>query len=89
MRKLPKLVKSTWSSKETRLSEDEVETIIGLEKNIKLIENINCTINELLNNPSLNACPFNDFKDLHNLLHEGINPHRLRIGKDVLEIEMI
>jgi hypothetical protein len=43
----------------------------------------------LLQNPSFNACPFNDFKDLHNLLHEGINPHRLRIGKDVLEIEMI
>jgi hypothetical protein len=89
MRKLPKLVKSTWSSKETGLNEDEVETIIGLEKNIKSIEDINCTINELLQNPSFNACPFNDFKDLHNLLHEGINPHRLRISKDILEIEMI
>lgn len=89
MRKLPKLVKSTWSSKEIRLSEDEVETIIGLKKNTKSIEDINYTINELLNDPSLNACPFNDFKDLHNLLHEGINSHRLRIGKDFLEIKMI
>ncbi len=36
----------------------------------------------------LDACPFH-FKDIHNLPCEGINPHRLRIGKDVLETEMI
>jgi hypothetical protein len=89
MRKLPKLVKFTWSSKETGLNEDEAKTIIGLEKNTKSIEDINCTINKLLKNPSLNACPFNHLKNLHNLLHENINLHRLKIGKDVLEIEMI
>ncbi len=82
-------MKSTWSNKETRLNEDETETIIGLKKNTKSIEDINCTINKLLKNPSFNVCPFNDDKNLHNLLHEGINPHRLKIGKYVLETKMM
>jgi hypothetical protein len=32
-----------------------------------------------LKNPPPNAFPFNDFKDFHNLLHEGTNHHRLKI----------
>jgi len=55
----------------------------------KLIEEIDNTINQLLKNLPLDACPFNEFKDVHKLPHEGINPHRLRIGKDVLELEMV
>jgi hypothetical protein len=42
-----------------------------------------------LNNPPLDACPFSVFKDLHNLPHEGINPHKLKNGKDVLETKMV
>jgi len=53
------------------------------------IEDIGCTINWLLKNPPPYACPFHDFKDIHNLPCEGINPHRLKTSKDVLEIEMI
>jgi hypothetical protein len=45
MKKLPKVVKSGWSSKETGLSEDETETITSLEKIIELIQNIDYTIN--------------------------------------------
>ncbi len=39
--------------------------------------------------PPPDACPFNDCMDVHNLPHEGINPHRLKTGKDVFEIDMV
>jgi hypothetical protein len=88
MKKIPKLVKSVRSSKEITLSEDEME-IIGSNKASESIEDIDYTINQLLKNPPPDACPFNDFKDVHNLTHEGINLHRLRTNKDVFEIDMV
>jgi hypothetical protein len=53
------------------------------------IEDIDCIINQLFKNPPPNACPLNEFRDIHNLLHEGINPCRLKMGKDLLEIDMV
>jgi hypothetical protein len=44
MKKVPKLVKYVRSSKETALSEDEME-ITGLDRASKSIEDINYTIN--------------------------------------------
>jgi hypothetical protein len=76
------------SSKETIASEDETKSIC-LDKVSPSLEEIDSTINQLLNNPPLDACPFNNFRDVHMWLHEGINPHRLRIGEDVLESEMV
>jgi hypothetical protein len=55
----------------------------------KLIEEIDNTINQSLKNLTHDACPFNEFKYVHKLPHEAINPHRLRTGKDVLELEMV
>jgi hypothetical protein len=81
-------VKSTRSSNKITLNENETETTC-LDKANESIEDIGCTFNHLLKNPPLYACPFNDFKDIHNLPCEGINPHRLRTGKDVLETKMI
>lgn len=75
------------SRKEIILSENETETTY-LDKANESIENVGCTINQMPKNPPLYACPFHDFKDIHNLPCEGIKPHRLRIGKDVLETEM-
>jgi hypothetical protein len=42
-----------------------------------------------LKNLPLDACFFNEFKYVHKLPHEDINPHRLKTGKDVLELEMV
>ncbi len=53
------------------------------------IENIDYVINQLLKYPPRDACLFNGFKDLYNLSHEGINHHRLRTSKNVLETKMI
>ncbi len=55
----------------------------------KLIEEINNTINQSLKNLLPVACPFNEFKYVHKLPHEGINPHRLKTSEDVLELEMV
>jgi hypothetical protein len=76
------------SSKETIASEDETKSTC-LDKVSPSIEEIDSTINQLLKNPPLDACPFNNFRDVHMWLHAGINPHRLRIGEDVLESEMV
>jgi hypothetical protein len=46
-------------------------------------------VNQLLKNRPPNACPFNNFRDVHMLPHLGINCHKLKIGKDVLENEMV
>lgn len=82
-------MKSTRSNKEIGLSENEIEMITCLEKTNESIEDIDYVINQLLKNPPPDACPFNDFKDLYNLSHEGINRHRLRNGKNVFETKMI
>ncbi len=44
MKKIPKLVKSTWSSKETKLNEDESKMTTCLEKTNESIGDIDCTI---------------------------------------------
>jgi hypothetical protein len=86
MKKIPKPMKSTRSSKEITLSEDEMK-IIDLDKTSESIEDIDYTINQLLKNPPIDA--FNNFKDVHNLPHKSINPHRLRTGKDVFKVDMV
>ncbi len=53
------------------------------------IDDTNCTVNHLFKNAPPNACPFNDFRDIHNLPHKGINFCRLKMGKDLLEIDMV
>lgn len=50
-----------------------------MDKVNKSIEEIDSTINQLLKNPPRIACPFNEFKDVHKLPHEGINLDRLKI----------
>jgi hypothetical protein len=50
-----------------------------MDKVNKSIEEIDSTINQLLKKPPCIACPFNEFKDVHKLPHEGINPDRLKI----------
>ncbi len=89
MKKIPKQMKSTRSSKEIGLSEDLIEMSTCLEKTSESIKDIDYIINQLLKNPLPNACPFNDFKDLCNLSHEGINCHRLKTRKNLLETKMI
>jgi hypothetical protein len=84
MKKMPKSIWSTRSSKETITSEDETKNTC-LDKVSPLIKEIDSTINQLPKNPPLDAYPFNNFRDVHMLPHDGINPHRLRISKDVLE----
>lgn len=86
MKKIPKPMKCTRSSKEIALSEDETE-ITELDKTSESIEDIDYTINQLLKNPPIDA--FNNLKDVHNLPHKSINPHRLRTGKDVFEVDMV
>jgi hypothetical protein len=52
MKKIPKPMKSTRSSKETTLRENDIKTTY-LDKNTKSIEDINNIINQLLKNPPL------------------------------------
>ncbi len=76
MKKIPKQMKSTRSSKEIGLSEDLIEMSTCLEKTSESIKDIDYIINQLLKNPLPNACPFNDF-------------HRLKTRKNLLETKMI
>jgi hypothetical protein len=88
MRKMPKPIWFARCSKETIANEDEIKNTC-LDKVNPWIKEIDSTINQFLKNPHLDAYPFNDFRDVHILPHEGINPHRLRTGKNVLESEMV
>jgi hypothetical protein len=88
MKKIPRPLKSNKSNKENALSDDEIDNTF-LDKVNESIEEIDSTIKQLLKNPPPITCPLNEFKDVHKLPHEGINPHRLKIDKDVLEIETV
>jgi hypothetical protein len=88
MKKIPRLLESKKFNKENALSDDETK-ITFMDKINMSTEKINSTFNQLLKNPPPIACPFNEFKNVHKLPHEGINPHRLKIDKDALEIEMV
>ncbi len=85
---MPKPIWFARSSKETIANEDETKNTC-LDKVNPSIKKIDSTINQLLKNHHLDAYPFNDFRDVHILPHEGINPHRLRTSKNVLESEMV
>jgi hypothetical protein len=88
MKKMPKPVRFARCSKETIANEDETKNTC-LDKVSPSIKEIDSTINQLLKNPPLDACPFNNFRDVHMLPHEGINPHKSRTSKDVLENKMV
>jgi hypothetical protein len=68
MKKMPKLVRFARSNKEIVASEDEIENTC-LNKISPWIGEIDSTINQFLKNLPLDACPFNDFKDVHMLPH--------------------